>query len=208
MDPLLAIIVAIAGWVLAALSLAWNVRQYFLTGARIRVVLGTRVFGSRLRSVDAPAPSRWRSWPSMDVPSTRVPYGVVVLTVTVYNGRLPVTVNSITAQSGKVGISYADDEAPLPYRLEPHSSVTWTMLLSAAEEQARLAKRNRFRIVVALGNGKTYRSRGSYNVNGPRPQPADRRWYKPGEELTETLEARERRGTVLGFFTAREDRDS
>ncbi|SKC50428.1 hypothetical protein [Plantibacter cousiniae (nom. nud.)] len=190
MDPVLAFIVAIAGWVLAALSLAWNVRQYFLTGARIRVKLGTRVFGSRLQAASVPAPRRLRRWLSMDTPSSRVPFGIVLLTVTIYNGRSPVTIDSITAKSGKAGISYADDETPLPYRLEPHSSVTWTMLLSEAEAQARLAKRNRFHVVVALGNGKTYRSRGSYNVNGPRPEPADRRWYKPDEELSAAEEAR------------------
>lgn len=112
MDPVLAFIVAIAGWVLAALSLAWNVRQYFLTGARIRVKLGTRVFGSRLQTASVPAPRRLRRWLSMDTPSSRVPFGIVLLTVTIYNGRSPVTIDSITAKSGKAGISYADDETP------------------------------------------------------------------------------------------------
>lgn len=178
MDPALAAVLGISGWIVAVISLGWNVTQFFLTGARVRVALGTRVFGTRIQTASSTAPPRWRRWPSMDAPLSHVPFGIVLLTVTIYNGRLPVTIDSITAKSGKHGIAYADEAVPLPYELAPHTSVTWTMLLSGAEGQAKLAKRNRFHVVVALGNGKKYKSRPSYNVNGPRPQPADPRWFR------------------------------
>ncbi|CAH0266427.1 hypothetical protein [Plantibacter cousiniae (nom. nud.)] len=187
MDPALAATLGVAGFVLALTSLAWNVTQFVLTGLRIRIKLGTKVSGGRIVEVSQKAPSRRHRWRSQEVMSTQIPYGVALLTATVHNGRLPVTIDHIGVHAGRHGRSYADPKVQMPYRLEPHASVTWTTMLMDGEGVAKLAKKKRFHVVVTLGTGKTYRSRASYDVTGPRPNGDDQRWlsFLDGKPLSE-----------------------
>lgn len=168
----LAIAIAIAGVLLAALSLGWQAATFFLSGSRVKTTLRlgalrrelgmtTRMTGPLNMTESAAALIRDQGFTEP------------VLVVEVRNrGRLAVSVEDVTATTDD-GFGFnrmADPEnPPVPYRLEPGAKESWHVdvrplqMLAESDPKPRLV-----RMAVELGNGKVVLTKQTLRLGPPR----------------------------------------
>lgn len=122
MDP---VVISFIALVVSALSLLWNVINFFLAGHRVNLVM---TFGARSADdlISAP-PSDWTEDLFRQLRAQGLSSEVVVLTA-MNQGRTAVSVTSFQLDFDN-GMKWSSGElAPagnLPYRLEPHSDINW-----------------------------------------------------------------------------------
>ncbi len=120
-----ALVIAIVGVGLATLSLGWQAATFFLSGPRIKVNLREGLRGP-LGLMLAPASIYTAEGRAA---LERMGYTEQVVAVEAVNrGRLGATVNNWSVKFGNGAIygNPSDMRNPqLPYRLEPHTSMTW-----------------------------------------------------------------------------------
>ncbi len=160
-DPIsvIGLVVAILGFFLSGVSLAWQAATFVWSGSQVKVALR---YGARNLSSVVTFPK----WPATWNVLSSQGYTVPVLAVEARNvGRLPVSVTKIEAVL-ESGHSLVQLEHPperlLPYRLEPGSEQTWfiemqnvSALISASQQVAGKELRpTRVSMRVHLGTGK------------------------------------------------------
>lgn len=122
---LTALVIAVVGLALAALSLGWQAATFFLSGPRVKVDLQEGFLGPMGLMTASASVYTAEGREALD----RLGYTEHVLAVEAVNsGRLAVTVNNWSINFGN-GASYgnpSDMRNPkLPHRLEPHTTALW-----------------------------------------------------------------------------------
>ncbi len=152
------LVIAIAGFGLALVSLAWQASTYFLTGSRLRAAL---LLGATDGSVLITYPPD-KATPETIAMHAKQGFTKPVVVAEVRNiGRMPATVQKVTAYlENGVGLQpLQHPHAPLPYRLEAGSSESWWIDATAVASAAARLEKTRLSISVELGTGKVVRTK-------------------------------------------------
>jgi len=169
---MVAIVIAVVGLFVAALSFGWQIATWALSGRRVKVRLMHGVEGRGGFAVAAVG----RGGIPREMSSMRSQgwTGREVVALEVINvGRAIVTIKSYSVHAVGGGMSYTPHGdivgPPLPFRLEPGESETWYSDMQDARALVRSLKvvgksATRVRMAASLGTGKERRTRRSLRV--------------------------------------------
>ena len=160
------LIIAVVGLALAAASIAWQAATFVLAGSRVRVDILRGAIG-RGMLVTAP-PEHWTT----NAIAIQASQGITqeVVAVDVRNvGRMAATVQKLTVYiEDGVGFAPTGTDPSLPFRLEASSSEKWWVdaaAVSAGLVASKLSPSSKVYIEVALGTGKTIKTKSIAWVN-------------------------------------------
>lgn len=146
---------ALAGLLLAILSLAWQSYTFIQSGARIDV----RV--TLIAASDEKGMFQFADYVTPESLSPEV--GSPMLLATIYNvGRTPVTVQQCRWAASKNMVMTTSPVAhwpatQLPHRLEPQAQCTSTIPLASAQGMTTMSGTGKIWPIIELGNGKSVR---------------------------------------------------